>query len=50
MKAKFKSLGMFIMKWVISPLMIVIAILPMLLGVMTSGLWTAFKAGWNLPK
>lgn len=50
MKTKLKAVGMWLVKWVISPLMIVIAIFPMLLGVITSGLWTAFKAGWNLPK
>jgi hypothetical protein len=45
---KLKPIGLWIVKWIISPPLIILAIIPILLGIVIGAFWTAFKSGWNL--
>lgn len=49
---KLKSILRFIWKWVIKPVMtgvfFLVGSVPSLFGVVSSSLWFAFKAGWDI--
>lgn len=42
-----KKVGKFLMTYVLTPIMLVMALTPMVLGFISSAMWYAFKGGWD---
>lgn len=47
---KLKKIGLWCAKWILAPILMVIALVPTLIGLTSNLFWVAVKAGWNIGK